>query len=63
MFDLEDYGVSYEEIVYYINDCPYQNGDERRKCKDIATEDVTRNMCYGCKCEWLDSEVNYGKHI
>ena len=53
---IDDGGASYEAMVYYNVACPYTEGDDRAHCKD--TDDMTRDMCVGCKMEWLDAEVD-----
>ena len=52
----DDGGASYEAMVYYNIACPYRDGDKRCKCRGVAN--ITRNMCYECKEEWLNSEVD-----
>ena len=52
---IDDGGASYESIVYYNVNCPYFDGDDRCKCN---TEEESREVCFRCKEEWLDSEVD-----
>ena len=53
---VDDDGASYEAMVYYNIACPYRDGDKRCKCRGVA--DITRDMCFECKEEWLNSEVD-----
>lgn len=50
-----DDGASYEAMVYYSIACPYYEDDERCHCE--REEAISREICYGCKEEWLNSEV------
>lgn len=52
---IDDGGASYEAMVYYNVNCPYFDGDNRCYCKD---KEITRELCYECKEEWLDSEID-----
>ena len=52
---IDDGGASYEAMVYYNIACPYYDDDERCHC--IREEAMTREICYRCKEEWLNSEV------
>ena len=52
---IDDGGASYEAMVYYNVECPYFSGDNRWHCKG---KEMTRELCYECKEEWLDSEVD-----
>lgn len=51
----DDDSASYEAMVYYNIACPYYVGDERCHCNNYA---IQRETCYGCKEEWLNSEVD-----
>lgn len=51
----DDDGASYEAMVYYNIACPYYEDDERCLCE--KEEAMTREICYRCKEEWLNSEV------
>lgn len=51
---IDDGCASYEAMVYYNIACPYCVGDERCHCNNYA---IQRETCYGCKEEWLNSEV------
>ncbi len=51
---IDDGGASYEAMVYYNIACPYFAGDERCHCK---SKEITREKCFACKTEWLESEV------
>ena len=53
---VDDGGASYEAMVYYNVNCPYYTGDRRGYCNDGRK--INRENCYGCKQEWLDSEVD-----
>lgn len=54
---LDDGGASYEAMLYYNIKCPYFTGDERCHCKS-GKKEITRELCYYCKEEWLDMEVD-----
>ena len=53
---IDDGGASYEAMVYYNISCPYYEVDERCHCE--KEEAMTREMCYACKEEWLNNEVD-----
>lgn len=56
----DDGGSSYEAMVYYNIECPYYCGDKRAHCfgKRCTTDKrANRQMCFRCKEEWLDQEV------
>lgn len=55
---LDDGGASYEAMLYYNIACPYFYHDERCHCNNIEYDKVTRGICYYCKQEWLDMEVD-----
>lgn len=52
---IDDGGASYEAMVYYNIDCPYFSGDKRCHCSNKGIE---RKVCFECKEEWLESEVD-----
>lgn len=52
---IDDGGASYEAMVNYNVNCPYFSGDNRCHCKG---KEITIELCYECKEEWLDSEVD-----
>lgn len=52
---IDDGFASYEAMVHYSIACPYYEDDERCHCE--KEEAMTREICYGCKEEWLNSEV------
>lgn len=55
---IDDDGKSYEAMIYHRINCPYYRDDKRCHCKDLDTwEFVARSMCFECKQEWLESEV------
>lgn len=54
--EIDDGGASFESCVYYNIACPYADGDERAHCHNI--DFITRNLCFDCKREWLESEVD-----
>lgn len=51
---IDDSGASYETTIHYNIACPYFAGDERALCNN---KKITREMCFQCKEQWLDSEV------
>lgn len=53
---VDDGGASYEAMVYYDVNCPYCAGDKRGYCSSDGK--INRENCYGCKEEWLESEVD-----
>ena len=53
---VDDGGATYEAMVYDNIACPYLTGDKKHKCRGVAN--ITRVMCYECKEEWLNSEVD-----
>lgn len=53
--EFDDGGASQEAAVYYYIECPYYYGDPKAKCKD--DDNPTREKCYACKLEWLQTEV------
>ena len=54
---VDDDGASYESMVCNSIACPYFTGDERAFCmkKDVKEDDY--RMCFECKENWLNSEV------
>ena len=52
---IDDGFASYEAMVYYNIQCPYYAGDKRCHC--IKSRVIERKVCYECKEEWLNSEV------
>lgn len=54
---IDDGGASYEAMVYYNIDCPYVYNDKRALCGNKVGK-VDRDMCFRCKEQWLDSEVD-----
>ncbi len=68
---IDDGGASWEAWIHYYINCPYFSGDRRCHCypdefrngtvDKVAYEDrkeTTRELCVGCKAEWLESEVD-----
>lgn len=54
--ELEKEGAWYEIVVNYFIQCPYVRGDDQHAhCND--TDHLTRKMCFECKDEWLNMEV------
>lgn len=51
---IDDGFASYEAMVHRNIDCPYYDGDERCYCN---IQEIEREVCYECKEEWLNSEV------
>lgn len=53
---IDDDGASYESVVCDSINCPYFTGDERAICmrEDKPIDD---QMCFECKENWLNSEV------
>ena len=51
---IDDGFASYEAMVYYNIECPYYVGDERCHCNSY---ELQREIGYGCKENWLNSEV------
>jgi len=54
--NIDDYGASYEAMVYYNIAWPYICKGERALCGDDFDK-INRDMCFRCKEQWLDSEV------
>lgn len=54
---IDDDGASYESMIYYSIACPYFMGDERCFCRDRHINEIDREMCFKCKEDWLNSEV------
>ena len=52
---IDDGYAAYEAMIHYNISCPYYCGDSRCHCKG---KEITREICYFCKEEWLDSEVD-----
>lgn len=52
---VDDGGASYEAMVYYDIACPYFDGDKRAYCHN---NEIKREVCFECKKEWLDLEVD-----
>lgn len=54
---IDDNGASYESMVCNSIACPYFTGDERAFCvrEDIKENDM--DLCFKCKENWLNSEV------
>lgn len=54
---IDDNGASYESMVFNSIACPYFTGDERAFCvrEDIKENDM--DLCFKCKENWLNSEV------
>ena len=44
-------------MVYYNIDCPYVYNDKRALCGNKVGKG-DRDMCFRCKEQWLDSEVD-----
>ena len=55
---VDDGGADYEALIYYHINCPYFGGDSRCLCNDLELESVPRKMCFECKENWLDQEVD-----
>lgn len=51
-------GCDYKSEIYHNINCPYFYGDKRAKCYKKHYDEITRNMCEECKCEWLEEEVD-----
>lgn len=69
--EIDDGGASWEAWVHYHINCPYRNGDRRCHCYPDAyrngeadtvrfkdEKEATRELCVGCKGEWLESEAD-----
>lgn len=58
--DADDDGASYESETFYHIACPYYDGDKRAWCSKEKANSLSeiREQCFGCKDEWLDSEVD-----
>jgi len=54
---IDDGGASYESTIFYHIACPYFSGDKRALCYKDSSK-ITRDMCFQCKNNWLDSEVD-----
>ena len=54
----DDGGASYEAMVYYNINCPYNEGDARAHCCMEDYSFINRDNCFHCKQEWLESEVD-----
>lgn len=54
----DDGGASYEATVHYNVKCPYFEGDERAHCHGKGLDYPSRDNCFPCKHEWLNSEVD-----
>lgn len=55
---IDDECDSYEAMIYHRFNCPYYKDDERCRCNNLEVwEFETRDMCFRCKQEWLESEV------
>ena len=53
--EIDDGGASYEAALFYNIACPYHQGDMRCHC-GITGYSTSRELCFGCKDEWLNSE-------
>ena len=53
---IDDSGASYEATIYYDIACPYCCRDKRMFCYNKT--EITREMCFQCKEQWLDTEVD-----
>lgn len=58
--EVDDDGASYESETFYHIACPYFDGDKRAWCskKKVHNYKEMREQCFGCKDEWLTSEVD-----
>lgn len=69
--EIDDGGASWEACIHYNIKCPYFEGDRRCHCYPeeyrngtvdrVAFKDQkepTRELCVGCKAEWLEQEVD-----
>jgi hypothetical protein len=58
--EIDDDGATYEAEIFYHIACPYFDGDKRAWCsKGKAKNSMEmRKQCFGCKNEWLNSEVD-----
>lgn len=54
----DDGGTSYEATVHYNVNCPYFEGDKRAHCYKKGFDYLSRENCFSCKHEWLNSEVD-----
>lgn len=54
---VDDGGASYESMIYYSIACPYFTGDERAFCVREDIKENDQSMCFKCKENWLNSEV------
>lgn len=54
---VDDDGASYESMVCNSIACPYFTGDERAFCLYEDVEENDQSMCFKCKENWLNSEV------
>lgn len=56
---IDDGGASYESMIYYSIAYPYFIGDDRGFCMSDLEDikDCDRDLCFRCKENWLDSEV------
>lgn len=54
---VDDDGASYESMIYYSIACPYFIGDDRAFCVREDIKENDRDMCFRCKENWLNSEV------
>lgn len=55
--EIDDGGATMEAEIYYHIACPYRFGDKRALCND-DDNDTCREVCFKCKAQWLDSEVD-----
>lgn len=54
--EIDDDGASWEsEIAYHIA-CPYSTTNAKGWCAD--GREITKEVCTGCKAEWLENEVD-----
>lgn len=68
MGEIDDGDASWEAVVYYNIACPYFGGDRRGHCYPdeyrngtvdrACQKELTRELCVGCKAEWLEQEVD-----
>lgn len=52
---IDDGGASYIAMIEYYICCPYFWKDGRALCKGKSAD---RSLCFQCKEQWLDSEVD-----
>lgn len=53
---IDDGGASFKNMVNHNIECPYFDGYIR--CPRNRATVITREVCFQCKVEWLESEVD-----